>query len=222
MRTAWYLKRLFLLLLLSAVCFSVAAVDKVPITGDGSAIINRYKISTNAIERRYAINELKSFTSQNVPLWAKDLLSSALKDKDPIVVEESVFQIANLQVSDFSTRLITMFNNSEQLYAGYSIRLQYALVSTLGKTGGAVAKTFISQQLAKDNGTDLGEFLLAAVVDLKDAAMIKDLQGYSVKMGTLVEQMKKDNVDPIFYSRHLWYIQLCAEIEQALAAKGGK
>lgn len=212
---------LYLLLFLFLTGTFVYAQNEPSTLGDGSAVIKRYQTSDNAIDRRYALNDLKALSGHATPRWASDLLKTALNDNDPIVVEEAIFQIGNLRMADFSPELTAMYNNAEKRFLGYSIRLQYAIISTLGKIGGTSSKEFIAQLLRTDNGSDYGEFILMAIKDLNTKELVSDVAAYAVKMKKIVEKAKAKNLDPLLYSRKLWYIQVASEVQDALLLKGG-
>jgi hypothetical protein len=124
-------------------------------------------------------------------------------------------------MTDFSPELIAMYNNAEKRFLGYSIRVHYAIISTLGKIGGAGSKGFIAQLLRTDNGSDYGEFILMAIKDLNTKELVSDVAAYAVKMKKIVEKAKAKNLDPLLYSRKLWYIQVASEVQDALLLKGG-
>ena len=210
------------LLLFSASTIPIEAAD---IT-NGTSIVNIYNTSDNSVERRMALNALSDVVVQRgseTPQWVSDLLIKALDDKSPVVVNAAVYQIGNFGLANMTQKLISLYSEVEKKFSSaYAKRIQYSIVPALGKTGGTEATAFLSGLLARDNGTLMGGFLLAAIKDLNDNALADNVKEYKVKMEGLVKFAKAKNYDPLIYSRKLMYIDLALDVEKSLASKGGK
>lgn len=211
------------LLVCAGVNITVTAAE----ISDGASIIKSYNTSDNSVNRRELLISLDNFLPQNgemAPQWVSELLGNALNDKSPVVVTEAVYQIGQFELSEYNSNLITLYNETEKKYGycGYTERVQYAIIPALGKIGNTEAKTFISDLLKNDNGSQMGEFLLKSIKDLNDQAFLDDINKYVAKMKDMIKITKEKGLDPIIYSRYLCYVQLAAEVEKSLLSKGGK
>ncbi|GAG00278.1 unnamed protein product, partial [marine sediment metagenome] len=213
---------LFILLLLGiAANASETASEKAA----GASIVNVYNTSENSVERRTALRSLNDVVSrgEKTPQWVRGLLESALDDKSPVVVDVAVYQIGNFGLAGFSSKLITLYSDVKKKYSSaYARRVRYSIVSALGKTGGKSASLFLSNLLAEDNGTAMGQFLLLAIKDLNDPTLLKGVKQYQTKMEGLVKFAKAKNYDPLIYSRKLMYVNLALDVEKSLVLRGGK
>jgi hypothetical protein len=183
--------------------------------------------SPNSVTRRMYINSLDdqvTMRGAQTPQWVSDILVKALDDKSPVVVDAAVYQIGVFEISNLSTRLIALYNEVEKVYASaYARRIQYSIIPALGKLGGRDASAFLSNLLADDMGTPMGEFLLSAIKELGNSSLIGAVKQYKVKMENMVAFAKGKNYDPLIYSRKLLYIDRALDVEKYLAAlKGGK
>lgn len=211
------------LLLFSAFNSAVTAAE---IT-DVALLVKAYSTSENSVTRRELLISLDNFLPQNgekAPQWISDLLGNALYDKSPVVVAEAAHQIGQFKLSEYNSNLIKLYNEAEMKYGycGYAERVQYAIIPALGKIGNKEAKAFISNLLKNDNGSQMGNFLLKAIKDLNDRALLGDLAKYVVKMDNLIKITREKGLDPLIYSRYVCYVQLAAEVEKSLLSKGGK
>ncbi len=215
-----------LLAALLLICITVTAVGANQKMATVASCISVYEESDNSVTRRQALNTLEDVVTRrgiNTPKVVRDLLVNALNDKSPVVVSVAVYQIGNFGIPGLDTKLINLYDEVEKKYsASYARRIQYAIVPALGKTGGAEASVFLSRLLAEDNGTAMGEFLLLAINELHEPALIDVVSQYKVKMQGMVQYAKSQNVDPLIYSRRERYANLAAGIEKALGSKGGK
>ena len=211
-----------LLFLFSALNTPAEAAD---IT-NGASIVNIYNTSDNSVERRMALNELSDVVVQRgseTPQWVNNLLIKALDDKSPVVVNAAVYQIGNFGLTNITGKLITLYSEVERNFSSaYANRIQYSIVPALGKTGGKEASAFLSNLLARDNGTVMGQFLLLAIKDLNDLSLVDNVKQYKKKMEELVKFAKAKNYDPLMYSRKLMYVDLALDVEKSLVSRGGK
>ncbi|MBN2037372.1 MAG: HEAT repeat domain-containing protein [Chitinispirillaceae bacterium] len=216
------------LLSISLVFFSslvIPAAAEGPV--DGASLLETFSASTNSVERRTILSSLNDITLQygeKAPQWVSDLLGIAIKDKSPVVVAVAAKQIGQFNLLEHNAEMVALYTNADKLFgaSGYTHRIQYAAITSLGKLGSKEAKALVSELLKNDNGSAMGEYLLTAVKDFNDPAFINNLRTYKQKMDSYVKAAKANGDNPILYSRKLGYSECAAEIEKTLAAKGGK
>ncbi len=190
-----------------------------------SSVCNAYK-SSNALERRIALNSLSEIVPRNgnsvVAEWVSDLLSSALDDKSPVVVSVAVNKIGEFKVTTLSSKMITLFHDADKKYSSaYADRVRFSIIPALGKTGGAGVADLLRNLLAQDNGTVMGEYILLAIRDLNDASLKDAVVQYKTKMQEMVAMGKANNYNPLIYSQMVLYTKYALQVEQSLV-KGGK
>ena len=212
-----------LLFLFSALNAPVTAKEP----ADGASLLNTFNTSNNSVERRMILKSLNDVTLQEgdkAPRWISDMLGTAMKDKSPVVVAEAAKQIGRFQLMEYNADLITLFSEADSKFgaSGYTHRVQYSVISALGKIGSKEAKTLVTEMLKNDNGSAMGDYLLTAIKNFNDPALIAELKAYKARMDSLVKAAKAKGDDPILYSRKLRYSEFAAEIEKALLARGGK
>ncbi len=211
------------LLLFSLLTTPAAAEDPV----DGASLLKTFSTSDNSVERRTILSSLNDISLQDgekAPRWVSDLLGVAIKDKSPVVVAVAAGQIGRFKLMEYNADLVTLYNSADKLFgaSGYTHRVQYAVITSLGKLGSKEAKSLVFGLLKNDNGSAMGEFLLTAIKDFNDPAFVKELQAYKKKMDSFVKAARARGDDPILYSRKLRYSEFAAGIERALLARGGK
>ena len=211
------------LLLFSSLTTPAAAEEPV----DGASLLKTFSTTDNSVDRRMIVKSLNDITLQEgekAPQWVSDLLGVAIRDKSPVVVAVAARQIGRFKLLEYNADLVALFGNADKAFgaSGYTRRVQYAVVTALGKLGSKEAKTLVSGLLKNDNGSAMGEFLLTAIKDFNDPAFVKELQAYKQRMDSFVKAAKAKGDDPILYSRKLGYSEFAAEIEKALVAKGEK
>lgn len=182
------------------------------------SIIESFQKNQPISEKKSALAALSTIVSTPAPQWSREILETALTDKNPEVVELAIRQVGNLRIANYSLKLIELFQQSDKLYINYADKIRYAIVSTLGKLGSTPAKRFIHDLLQNDDGSDLGQFILMAVKDLNDEGFITDLHEYSFKMRKIASCADDAQKDPLLYSRSVWYMQLASDIENTLLA----
>ncbi len=222
-------KRIISFNLLSAIllfCIAVNAVGASQEMADAASCIRVYKASDNSVTRRQALNALDEVVTRrgmDTPKVVKDILLSALNDKSPVVVATAVDQVGKFELHDLSERLINLYNNADKMFqSAYADRVKFSIVPALGKSGGNGVASFLSDLLAEDNGSVMGEYILLAMKELHDISLVDDVKKYKTKMEGLVRFAKAKNHDPLMYSRKLMYIDLALDVENSLVSKGGK
>lgn len=219
-------KVLYTLLFVPLILYSIPVTVSAEESSEGTQITNLFNTSTNSVERRGVLFSLRKFKPDvgvKAPLWIGKLLVTALKDNSASVVAEAVHQTGEIRLTEYNSNLIQLYKDAEKRFGvvGYTVRIQYAIITALGKIGNQDAKSFIAELLRKDNGSRKGEFLLAAIKDLNDPAFLPDLKLYKAKMQNTVNHHKKRGDDPIMYAREFSYIWFIEEINGSIL-KGGK
>jgi hypothetical protein len=154
---------------------------------------------------------------------AKSLLQLGLSDDKPDVAEEAAFQVGKLKYKEFEDPLIQTYTGAFRRYKGHSERVRLICIRSLGKLKGPKTASFLSQELAKDQGTVQGGFLLQAARELKDPSLIKDLEKYSRKMADQINKGQAANDDPMLYSLAKQYYEFAENTIQMLnELEGGK
>ncbi len=179
-------------------------------------------MSGNSIERKKALRKLTikpgpyRGAEAEAPLWMTELLENALADPNPTVVAEAVDQIGNLKIRSLSSRLITLYNESDSKFRGYSERVQNSIIETIGKNKGAECSEFLSDLLEDDNGTPSGFTILRAIKNLNDAGLTAVLQDYAIRMETISLKLQEKGVDALIYSNFERHGALAREIADSL------
>lgn len=195
---------------------SLAGLVSISAEAQKESIITAYQ-SKNSITRKKALRSASLHRS----IWVQNLLATALKDKSPIVVEVAVQEIGNLRLVELSDNLISLYFNAEKKFKGYGDRVKYSIIPALGKLGTGKSKKLLIDLLAKDNGSQMGEFLLVGIKELKDKFLINNVRLYSAKMKSIISQKKAMDLDPITWSINLALIDLAFSVE-AYLAQGGR
>ncbi len=190
------------------------------------SIAKRFYSTDNSIEKRSALKSLKGVAipeGQTSPKWISDLLGNALNDESPSVVAEASRQIGHFTVVEHSNSLVNLFKDSHARFgsSGYTQKVQYAVVTALGKLGTNKAKELVVSELQKDEGSVMGEYLLLAIQEFGDLSLINEVKVYRSKMDEYIKDAKAKELDPILYSRNITYSNLTRTIEEELS-KGGK
>ena len=192
-----------------------------------TSLLQSFNSSKNSVEKREMLLSLRDFGSdiehETQPI-VNELIGIALKDISPVVVAEAAFRVGQFKLTNYSANLIKLYNEADVKYmhCGYAERIRFSIIPSLGKIGTNEAKLFLINLLRNDNGTYTGQFLLEAIKDLNDPALINDVKLYKYKMQGLIKSAKDKGLDPIVYSRKLNYIEMVDEIERVLIEKGGK
>lgn len=210
-----------LILLIFSFHVSIFASDPVNL----GSLVSTFRQSQNSIERRLLVRSLSNIEAAKglkAPSALIELLDLALNDVSPVVRAEAARQIGQFQLIQFNHDLISLYNQAEALFnaSGYTQRVQYAVISALGKIASSEAKQLVVNLLRKDNGFVLGEYLLLAVKDFSDPALISELQAYKAKMENYVTQAKMRGDDPLLYDRRARYAKLVTEVEQSILNGG--
>lgn len=189
------------------------------------SVVNTYRSSENAIIRKNALKKLSVITfvqtDQLGPQWKRNLLKEALYDKNPIVVEEVICQIGELNIHDLNPLLIQLFSTSEVRFRGYSGRIQIAILRTFGRIGDEEVKKLLVDFLTNDKGSFLAGKVLLTIKELNDPSLVEIVQEYSQKMDAKVAKLKAQNVDPMQYSMFLMHSELAKDIVKSFLSKEG-
>ena len=194
---------------------------------DAASITNAFKTSNNSVDRRELLTSLRNYApeeGEKTPAWIIDLLGEALKDNNPVVVAEAVFQVGEFKVTEYNDELVQLYKDAESKYqhCGYAERVRFSIIPALGKIGNSETKAFVADLLRYDNGSYMGQFLLEAVKSFNDPSFINDLKIYKYKMQSFIQSSKDKGHNPIIYSRKLFYLEFASAIEKDLQLMGGK
>jgi hypothetical protein len=153
---------------------------------------------------------------------AKALVNLGLSDEKPDVAVEAALQVGKLKYKEFEGHLIQTYADASKRYKGHSERVRLACIKSLGKLKGTKTAIFLSRELAKDQGTVQGGFLLHAARELRDPSLIKDLKKYALKMADQIKRGKAEDDDPMLYSLAKQHYEFAENTIQMLSnLKGG-
>lgn len=191
---------------------------------EAGEIVSTYKNTENAIIKRKALRKLSQNTRETgeaVAQWKKDLISEALSEEDPTVVEAAVHQVTALALPEFNQRLIYLYHNAPDLFANmYDSRVRVSIVRALGKTGVADNSAFtLFQDILipeKDKFTYVQGDVLMAIKQCNDPGFIPMVQKYGDFMKAAVAEKKAAGEDPVFYRILEDYSSMCDDIIRAL------
>ncbi|PIE62204.1 MAG: hypothetical protein CSA25_06270 [Desulfobacter postgatei] len=179
-------------------------------------VTSSFSKQTNSRER---VRLLKAITDNKGAInvtEAKAMLNLGLSDKKPNVAMEAVLQVGKLKYEEFEGQIIQTYTNASKRYKGHSESVRLACIKSLGKLKGERTASFLARELAKDQGTVQGGFLLHAARELKDPSLIKALERYSLKMAEQIEKGKAAGDDPMLYSRAKQHYELAENTIQLL------
>ena len=177
---------------------------------------------SNSRERVGLLKDITDKKSTITVTEAKALLNLGLSDKKPDVAEKAALQVGKLKYKEFEGHLIQTYTDASKRYKGHSERVRLACIKSLGQVKGPKTASFLSRELAKDQGTVQGGFLLQAARELRDPLLIKDLRKYSLKMADQIKKGIAENDDPMLYSLAKQYYEFAENTIQMLnELKGG-
>jgi HEAT repeat protein len=166
---------------------------------DGNVTTSFSKLS-NSRERVRLLKDITDKKGTISVTETKALLNLGLSDKKPDVAAAAALQIGKLKYKEFEGHLIQTYTDASKRYKGHSERVRLVCIKSLGKLKGHRTASFLSRELAKDQGTVQGGFLLQAARELRDPLLIEDLEKYSLKMAEQIKKGQAENDDPMLYS----------------------
>ncbi|MBN1982836.1 MAG: hypothetical protein JW795_14980 [Chitinivibrionales bacterium] len=178
------------------------------------AILNAYKNTDNTVSKRRTLQRLSFGMSaaDSVESWKKELLSVALREKNPLIVEEAARQIQKMRLQELSPILMEVLTTAETRFGGYASRVQVALISALGTAGGENVPTYLGLCLERDTGSILAPDLLLAIKDLKSPLVIDKVEEFCRRMEQHISRMRERNLDSIYYSTYQMYMDLGRDV----------
>ena len=129
------------------------------------------------------------------------ILSAALMDESPIVVEQALNVIGIQHQTHFVNQVVFAYANADVRFGGYSERVKIAAISTLGAIGGSAASPLFATILSKENTSTIAEHTLMAIQAAGDKLLAKDVESFGVKMNSIVDKGMRKNDNPILYSQ---------------------
>lgn len=172
----------------------------------------QYRASDNAISRRAILDGLTSMnnegvmafgataTARTVPsatVTVPSLLTEALNDKDPIVVETAIRQIGNLKQTTLAPLLTALYKTADSRFGGYSERIRGAIIYSLADLGGVESRTLLIDLLNKDGGSLPLTTVLAAVRESQDIAVKPALEALISRLTTKIQNVQANGKQSI-------------------------
>jgi hypothetical protein len=136
------------------------------------------------------------------------ILSAALTEDSPIVVEQAMNVIGAQHQTSFVNQLLLTYANADKRFGGYGERVRLAAISTLGAIGGHDASPLFADILSKEKASVLAEKTLLAIQAAGDKSLARDVDNFAQKMNAIVDLGKKSGSNPLLYSQAMNIAQL--------------
>jgi len=215
-----------LMLGVSYITFFMAITVQTPVTASEpdkpAEMIGAFSASNNSVKKTEHLYALRAYLPAK-EAWIRQLLEMAIDDRSPVVVAEAVCQIGEFGFTESDTVLIQLYTDAQKRFGSiaYTERVRCAIITALGKIGGANATAFVAGLLKQDKGSFAGRFMLTAIGEINDESLVEDVRSYRIMLEEYVKNAEKAGIDPFLYSDKIDCIGLASEIEATLL-KGGE
>ncbi len=188
-----------------------------------SAVISAYESTDNTIMKRKALRDVTAYTrttGKTVAQWQKDILRNAISHKDPTVVESGLFQIGELKLGEFNSKMIALYHNATGAFANmYDNRVKIGVVTALSKTGKTDENVFnLFQEIldpAKSKFSYIQGDVLKSIKQLNDSKYLAMVEKYNKYMKDAIAMKKAAGENIMKYQVLMGYSEICEEIIQS-------
>ena len=150
---------------------------------------------------RYTSDIFKDEGITTVPDWFYDAIEYGLNSQYDALIEEAVRATGKFKVSEFTDKLVEIFNEAPSKYSSYAVNIRCAVVRALNNIGDLYAKQKILELLQNYPEAYIGnlefELLLTFIPKTRSTALNSELDNFKKYAQELIEENKGDT----FYER---------------------